>query len=122
MLLNRLTELYPVADSVETADSKTPISVFTSFYSNNPDRIVNLARCCELISKVLQPGESMNFNNVVSPFSAANGYKLAPVLKDGETKMGDTQGDGEEHEEFYADRQSIIDTLGKIIDLREAEE
>jgi vancomycin resistance protein YoaR len=41
-----------------------------------------------LISKVLQPGESMNFNNVVSPFSAANGYKLAPVLKDGETKMG----------------------------------
>ncbi len=85
---NDLTELYPVADSVETADSKTPISVFTSFYSNNPDRIVNLTRCCELISKVLQPGESMNFNNVVSPFSAANGYKLAPVLKDGETKMG----------------------------------
>ena len=28
----------------------------------------------------------------------------------------------EEHEEFYADRQSIVDTLGKIIDLREAEE
>ena len=85
---NDLTELYPVADSVETADSKTPIAVFTSFYSDNPDRIVNLTRCCELISKVLQPGESMNFNNVVSPFSAANGYRLAPVLKDGETKMG----------------------------------
>lgn len=85
---NDLTELLPVADSIETADSETPISVFTSFYSNNPDRIVNLTRCCELISKVLQPGESMNFNNVVSPFSAANGYRLAPVLKDGETKMG----------------------------------
>ena len=85
---NDLTELLPVADSIETADRNTPISVFTSFYSNNPDRIVNLARCCELISTVLQPGETMNFNNVVSPFSAANGYKLAPVLKDGETKMG----------------------------------
>ena len=85
---NDLAELMPVADDVETADSETPISVFCSFYSNNEDRIVNLARCCELISTVLQPGESMNFNNVVSPFSASNGYRLAPVLKDGETKMG----------------------------------
>ena len=85
---NDLTELLPVADDVETANGEIPISVFCSFYSNNEDRIVNLSRCCELISKVLQPGESMNFNNVVSPFSAANGYRLAPVLKDGETKMG----------------------------------
>ena len=77
-----------VADDVATADNETPISVFTSFYSDNPDRIVNLGVCCKFISKVLQPGETMNFNNEVSPFSAANGYKLAPVLKDGETKMG----------------------------------
>jgi len=85
---NDLTELLPVADDVATADNETPISVFTSFYSDNPDRIVNLGVCCKFISKVLQPGETMNFNNEVSPFSAANGYKLAPVLKDGETKMG----------------------------------
>ena len=85
---NDLAELYPVADSIEAADSLTPISVFTSFYSDNPDRIVNLGVCCNFISKTLQPGETMNFNNEVSPFNAANGYRLAPVLKDGETKMG----------------------------------
>ena len=85
---NDLAELLPVASSVETADSKTPISVFNSFYNNNPDRIVNLGVCCKYISIVMQPGETMNFNNMVSPFNAANGYKLAPVLVDGETKMG----------------------------------
>ena len=83
-----LSEVYPVAGSEETADAQTPISVFSSFYSDNPDRIVNLGVCCNFISHVLQPGEVMNFNNEVSPFSAANGYKLAPVLVDGETKQG----------------------------------
>ena len=85
---NDLSEIYPVASSEEKADGETPISVFSSFYNNNPDRIVNLSRCCELISKELKPGETFNFNNMVSPFSAANGYMLAPVLVDGETKMG----------------------------------
>ncbi len=83
-----LKEVYPVAGSEETADAQTPISVFSSFYNDNPDRIVNLGVCCNFISHVLQPGEVMNFNNEVSPFSAANGYKLAPVLVDGETKQG----------------------------------
>ena len=85
---NDLNEILPVASSVETADAETPIAVFNSFYNDNPDRIVNLARCCELISHVVQPGQTMNFNNDVSPFSAANGYMLAPVLVKGETKMG----------------------------------
>jgi len=83
-----LKEVYPVAGSVETADADTPLSVFSSFYSDNPDRIVNLGVCCNFISHVLLPGQTMNFNNEVSPFSAANGYRLAPVLVDGETKMG----------------------------------
>ena len=85
---NGLSEIYPVAPEVEYGDEKTPISVFCSFYSDNEDRIVNLGICCQHISKVLQPGETMNFNDNVSPFNAANGYRLAPVLKDGETKMG----------------------------------
>ena len=85
---NDLAEILPVAPDVEKAEAGQPISVFNSFYNDNPDRIVNLGVCCRFISKVLQPGETMNFNNVVSPFNAANGYRLAPVLKDGETKMG----------------------------------
>ena len=85
---NDLAEILPVAADIETADGSQPISVFNSFYSDNPDRIVNLGVCCKYISVVLQPGETMNFNNMVAPFSAANGYRLAPVLVDGETKMG----------------------------------
>ena len=50
-------------------------------------------------------------------------YESQWILQiDGKTTTGDTQEDGVEHEEFYADQQAIIDTLGKIIDLREAEE
>ena len=85
---NDLTELYPVAPTVEAATEETPLSVFTSFYSDNADRIVNLGVCCRLISKVMQPGETMNFNDTVGPFSAETGYMPAPVLKDDGVKMG----------------------------------
>ena len=85
---NDLSEIYPVAPNVDAADSETPISVFVSFYSDNPDRIVNLGICCRLISKVMQPGEVMNFNDTVGPFSAETGYMPAPVLKDDGVKMG----------------------------------
>ena len=85
---NDLTELLPVAPTVEEGDAHTPISVFVSFYSDNPDRIVNLEICCRHISVVLQPGATMNFNDMVKPFDASNGYKLAPVLVDDGVKMG----------------------------------
>ena len=82
-----LTEIYPVAGNIEAADSSQPISVFTSYYNDNPDRINNLATACRHISKVIRPGETMNFNQTVGPFNPANGYLPAPVLKDGETDM-----------------------------------
>ena len=41
---------------------------------------------------------------------------------DGKVKLGDTIGDGVEHEEFYADESSILATLRKIMDLREEDE
>lgn len=37
---------------------------------------------------------------------------------DGTVKLGDTQGDGVEHEEFYADNESIAEILCSIIDLK----
>lgn len=49
-------------------------------------------------------------------------YESVGILQiDGTTKLGDTQDDGIEHEEFYANQQSIISALQKIIDLKEAE-
>lgn len=87
-----LTELYPVASDPETAGTDEPIAVFTSFFKDTDDeaninRINNLGVACGYISKTMASGESMNFNSTVGPFGAAKGYKSAPVLKDGETKL-----------------------------------
>ena len=81
-----LEELYPVAGDIETADGSQPLAVFTSYYNDNQNRINNLGVACGYISKVMQPGEIMNFNDTVGPFNAQNGYLPAPVLVDGETK------------------------------------
>lgn len=81
-----LAELFPVYGSAEEAGAALPISVFTSYYNDNQDRINNLSVACRYISKVIQPGETMNFNNTVGPFNAQNGYLPAPVLVDGEVK------------------------------------
>lgn len=81
-----LSNLYPVAGDPEKADDSAPLTVFHSFFKDDPDRNNNLAVAAGFISKVIQPGEVMNFNNTVSPFSAENGYRLAGVLVDGELK------------------------------------
>lgn len=81
-----LSALYPVASNELTAGSDTPIAVFHSFFKDDPPRNNNLQVACAFISKVLQPGEVVNFNDTVSPFNAANGYLPAGVLVDGELK------------------------------------
>ena len=39
------------------------------------------------INKTIAPGESMDFNRTVGPFTPRNGYLSAPVLKDKGTKL-----------------------------------
>lgn len=81
-----LSEIYYTAPIPEMADTETPISVFTSFYTNNPDRIINLSICCKYISVTLGSKKTMNFNDMVKPFTAERGYKPAMVLvNDGTT-------------------------------------
>ena len=83
-----LKEIVPIAPNVDMGDEDTPISVFCSFYSNNQDRINNLEVACRYLSRTLKPGENLDFNNTVGPFTPQNGYLPAPVLIDGVTKMG----------------------------------
>lgn len=85
---NDVSEMLPVAADPATADTKTPLSVFTSYYNTNESRISNLKVACGYISRTLQPGEVMNFNDTVSPFNRENGYLPAPVLVDGELSEG----------------------------------
>ena len=87
-----LSEIYPIASNIEDAGTDEPLAVFTSFYKDTDDeanlgRINNLGVACGYISKTIATGESMDFNRTVGPFSAGNGYRSAPVLKDGETKI-----------------------------------
>jgi len=85
---NDVSEMLPVAPDDMAAGTDVPLAVFTSFYNDNESRINNLQVACGYISKTMQPGESMNFNATVSPFSKENGYMPAPVLVDGELSEG----------------------------------
>ena len=84
-----MTNMHRVnANAEDPEDINEPIAIFTSYYSDNPTRINNLARCCLRMNRIMKPGHELNFNRSVGPFKKANGYMEAPVLIDGETKMG----------------------------------
>lgn len=84
-----LSELEMVAPSPEAGTAELPIAVYNSFYNisdseSNLNRISNLTVGSQRMSKTLQPGQTMDFNAEVGPFRAANGYKPAGALVDGE--------------------------------------
>ncbi len=84
-----LPELMMVAQSEEDGTSEIPIAVYNSFYDiseneNNANRINNLIVGGERMSRMIEPGQSLDFNNEVGPFTAKNGYKPAGGLVDGE--------------------------------------
>ena len=49
-------------------------------------------RTCELMSRVMQPGEALNFNKQIGPYTKANGYFPAPVLVNGGSQIGSGGG------------------------------
>lgn len=84
-----LKSLEKVAPEVEYGDANTPIAVFNSFYNIketelNLNRIENLKLGSQRMSMLMQPGQKMDFNNEVGPFTAGNGYLEAGALVDGE--------------------------------------
>lgn len=83
-----LSEIYPINRNAEGARDGDMIATFTSFYNTNPDRIVNLTVTGGYISGVVQPGEKIDFNSKVAPFTPGRGYKPAPVLVEEKTVSG----------------------------------
>ncbi len=84
-----LAVLEMVAPVETDGTSDVPIAVYNSFYNiaeteSNLNRISNLAVGGQRMSKVIQPGQSLDFNAEVGPFRASNGYKPAGGLVDGE--------------------------------------
>lgn len=89
-----LIDLVVVAPTDEPMSSSTPIAAFSSFfaYNNgnelNDGRVKNIVRSCELMTRIMQPGESLSFNEQIGPYRKSNGYFPAPVLVNGAVKPG----------------------------------
>lgn len=84
-----LPDLLMVAPSEDAGDEDTPIGVYGSFYNiattdMNLNRIENLKVCSHRMDRVMQPGETLDFNNSVGPFNPGNGYLTSWGLRDGE--------------------------------------
>lgn len=91
--INDLTELIPVSPTDEPLRDDSPIAAYTSFYTmkktkSNAGRIVNISVACDRLTRVMVPGEELNFNKQVGPYKKSIGYKEAPVLVDGKTVPG----------------------------------
>jgi len=89
-----LGELVVVSQADEPLSPDTPLAAFCSFFEyntgsdGNEGRCKNIVRSCESMSRVMQPGESLDFNKQVGPYKKANGYFPAPVLIDGGSQLG----------------------------------
>ena len=89
-----LTDMVVVSPTDSPMSSDTPISAFSSFfkYNNgvelNDGRVKNIVRSCELMTRIMQPGEQLDFNAQIGPYKKANGYFPAPVLIDGGSQPG----------------------------------
>ena len=89
-----LTDLVVISPTDKPMSKSTPIAAFSSFfvYNNgnvlNDGRVKNIVRSCESMTRIMQPGESLDFNAQVGPYKKNNGYFPAPVLIDGTVKPG----------------------------------
>lgn len=89
-LLSSLERVKGAADE-EALDA--PIAAYTSYYKiitteANIGRMKNIDTACLKLSAItLKPGESLDFNSDIGPYTAANGYHKAPVLVSGETSL-----------------------------------
>lgn len=89
-----LTDLVVVSQTDDPLSKDTPIAAFCSFFAyntgseGNDGRCKNIVRSCELMTRVLAPGESLDFNAQIGPYKRSNGYFAAPVLIDGGSQLG----------------------------------
>ena len=90
---NLLEHIYPTAKTVDQGTDEIPIAAYTSFATDAVNRNINLTQCGKRLDAiVLKPGDSLNFNKQVGPFTKANGYVMAGSLVDGGT--GESMGGG----------------------------
>ena len=91
--LNDLTDLIPVSPTDDPLRDDSPIAAYTSYYTMvqtdiNKGRIINISVACNRLTRVMQPGEELDFNADVGPYKKSLGYQPAYVLVDGKSVPG----------------------------------
>jgi vancomycin resistance protein YoaR len=84
-----LTEEEPefTTEDAEDADLSDTIAEFSTAYNSDPNRDTNLRVSTDRVSgTVLLPGEQFSLNETLGQRTAANGYKPAGVIMDGQMK------------------------------------
>ena len=85
-----LAELRMVSPTDVPLSDDTPIAAYTSYYKVNDtdaiqNRMYNIDLGIQRMSIVLQPGESLDANDTMGPYTLANGYLEAGALSGGTT-------------------------------------
>ena len=101
-----LKDLTPVSPTDTPVSGETPIAAFTSFYKvietdANIGRMKNIAVACQKLCRVLAPGEVLDFNKQIGPYTRGNGYFPAPVLVNGGVSLGSGGGTCQVSSTFY---------------------
>ena len=91
--MDMLTDIIPVSPTDTPLSDETPIAAYTSYYSMaktdiNKSRLVNIRVACDRLTRVMQPGEELNFNKQVGPYRKSLGYQKAWVLINGTSVPG----------------------------------
>jgi anionic cell wall polymer biosynthesis LytR-Cps2A-Psr (LCP) family protein len=94
---------------------KNAYSMIIDKVKENPEYINDLYQGLEGVFETDGNGKDLSkATNRMIQFEN-NGF----IRFDGKTKLGDTFGDGEEHEETYVDEQSILEELKKVVNLED---
>ena len=93
--ISDLGDIRTVSPTDQALNDDTPIAAYTSYYQVNSsekiqNRIHNIGLGVQRLSVVLQPGEKLDANDTMGPYSLDNGYLKAGALVDG----GTTQSPG----------------------------
>ena len=96
---NRLAELLPVCTDAASGTDYAPIATFTSYYVVGSEdegvhgKEINIGVNCEdMNGRILQSGETLNYDDYFGPYLASKKYVKGPVLI--ETGWGLGQGGG----------------------------
>lgn len=120
--ISDLTDVRTVSPTDQALSADTPIAAYTSYYAFNStekiqNRIHNIALGTERMSVVLKPGQTLNANNTMGPYSLENGYLKAGALVDGGTTQSPGGGTCQVSSTLY---NSLLQLPGVTVTLRRA--